>query len=331
VHFPIAERGVGRICRKGSAGGMKNGKVVVIGGGGGVGSTAAFSLATGERSYDLVLTDARPHMITSHVMDLENAVALASGSSTVRGGVLEDAADAEFVVFCAAAPLRLNASRSVYLAENHAILAAALARLRAVGFEGVLLLLSNPVDPLLTWVYRQGWPDRRRLIGYALNDSLRLRTAIAARRGVHPRDVDAWVVGEHGAGQVPLFSRVSVHGNRVKLDEAERAAAKKYLDTWYTRHVALDSKRTSTWSSGLGVAHLIRALASDRDVIVPACVALEGEYGVHGIGVGVPAALGRGGVRAVAEWDLERAELDALRDASRHVEAATDGLEPARR
>jgi len=310
---------------------MSDGKVVIIGGGGGVGSATAFSLATGERSYDLVLTDTRPNMVTSHVMDLENAVALAPGSSTVRGGDVGDAADAGVVVFCAAAPLRLNTSRSVYLAENHAILAAALAELRAVGFGGVLILLSNPVDPLLTWVHRQGWPDRRRLIGYALNDSLRLRTAIAAGRGLHPRDVDAWVVGEHGAGQVPLFSRVSVHGVPVKLDEAERAAAKEYLDTWYARHVALDSGRTSTWSSGLGAAHLVRALSAGRDVVVPACVALEGEYGIDGVGVGVPAVLGRGGVTSVAEWDLEPAELDALRAAAKRVAAAADGLEPPRR
>ena len=302
-------------------------RVVIAGGGGGVGSTVAFSLATCEQSFDVVLTDNRPRMITSHVMDLENAVALASGSSTVRGGTLEDAADADVVVFCAAAPLRLNTSRSVYLAENRHILATALAELRAIGFDGVLILLTNPVDPLLTWVYRQGWPDRRRLIGYALNDSLRLRTAIAASRGVHPRDVDAWVVGEHGAGQVPLFSRVSVRGTPVRLEEAERAAAREYLDNWYVQHVALDSKRTSTWSSGLGAAYLVRALSADRSVMMPACTVLEGEYGLHGVAVGVPVVLGRGGVESVAEWELEGAELDALMASAKRVEAATAVLE----
>jgi len=302
-------------------------KVVIIGGGGGVGSAAAFSLATSEQSFDLVLTDNRPQMITSHVMDLENAVALAPGASTVRGGTIADAADAEVVVFCAAVPLRLNASRSVYLAENRNILATALAELRATGFAGVLILLTNPVDPLLTWVYRQRWVDRRRLIGYALNDSLRLRTAIAAVHGVHPRDVDAWVVGEHGAGQVPLFSRVAVNGTPVRLNEAERDAAREYLDTWYVRHVALDSGRTSTWSSGLGAAHLVRALSGDRSVTVPACVVLNGEYGLHGVGVGVPAVLGRGGLRSIAEWEIERDELDALRASAKRVEADSVALE----
>ena len=140
-------------------------------------------------------------MVTSHVMDLENAVALADGTSTVRGGTVEDAADADVVVFCAAAPLRLNTSRSVYLAENHRIVTAALAELRAAGFDGVLLLLTNPVDPLLTWIHRHGWPERRRLIGYSLNDTLRLRTAVASVRGCHPRDVGAWSPASTGPGR----------------------------------------------------------------------------------------------------------------------------------
>ena len=301
-------------------------KVVIVGGGGGVGSCVAFSLATSDRAFDIVLCDARPHMVTSHVMDLENAVALADGASTVRGGTIEDAADADVVVFCAAAPLRLNTSRSVYLAENHRIVTTALAELRATGFDGILLLLTNPVDPLLTWIHRQGWPERRRLIGYSLNDSLRLRTAVASVRGCHPRDVGAWVVGEHGAGQVPLFSRIAVHGSRIALDDGERATVREYLDTWYTRHVALDSGRTSTWSSGLGAAHLIRAMAADEGVVVPVCAVLDGEYGVHGVGVCVPVVLGREGVMSIAEWELEPAELSALQAAARNVAAAASEL-----
>ncbi|MBR7835788.1 hypothetical protein KDL01_21120 [Actinospica durhamensis] len=296
-------------------------RVVIIGGGGGVGSAAAFCLATAPEEFELILTDNRPHMITSHVMDLENAVALAPGASTVRGGTLADAATADVAVCCASAPLRPNSTRAVYLEDNRRILAATLDELRATGFRGVLLLLTNPVDPLLTWLYRQGWPDRKRLLGYALNDSLRLRTAIGAVRAAHPRDVDAWVVGEHGAGQVPLFSRVTVHGEPAHLDDAERAAAREYLDTWYVRHVALDSGRSSTWSSGLGAARMVRALSADAETVLPACAVLEGEYGVHGVGVGVPVAIGRGGLRSVVEWDLDAEELSALRACAQNVES----------
>ena len=299
-------------------------RVVIIGGGGGVGSALAFCLATAPEAFELVLTDSRPHMITSHVMDLENAVALAPAASTVRGGTLADAAGADVVVCCASAPLRPNSSRAVYLEENRRILADTLEPLRATGFHGVLLLLTNPVDPLLTWLYRRGWPKRGRLLGYALNDSLRLRTAIAAGRGVHPRDVDAWVVGEHGAGQVPLLSRVTVHGEPVRLREQERAAVLEYLDTWYVRHVALDSGRSSTWSSGLGAAAMVRALSRDADTVLPACAVLEGEYGVHGVGLGVPVAIGRGGLRSVVEWELDAAELDALHAAAANVADLAD-------
>ncbi|MFM9441085.1 malate dehydrogenase [Streptomyces acidiscabies] len=308
-------------------------KVVIIGGAGGIGSSAAFNLLSAQGTYEIVLVDTRPNMITSHVMDQENALALGATPDTVRGGTPEDTLDADVVVLSAAVPLRLNSSRSVFLADNAAIVDQCLRPLRDSDFGGVVLMLTNPVDPLLTWAHRQGWLPRHRLVGYTLNDSLRLRTGIAHALGVHPKDVDAWMVGEHGEGQVPLYSRITVGGESVVLTDEQRAVAEEYADTWYSRHVALDSGRTSTWTTGLGTARLIEAMATGSGTVVPASVVLDGEYGVHGVSLGVPVELGRDGVRRVVEWDLAPGERLGMQRAAVSVEAAVadlDGMSAAR-
>jgi malate dehydrogenase len=303
-------------------------KVVIIGGAGGIGSSAAFNLLSAEGTYEIVLVDTRPNMVTSHTMDLENALGLGTTADVVRGGTPEDAIDADVVVLSAAVPLRLNSSRSVFLADNARIVADCLRPLREAGegFGGVVLMLTNPVDPLLTWAHRQGWLPRQRLVGYTLNDSLRLRTGIGLALGVPVKDVDAWMLGEHGEGQVPLYSRVAVGGEPIELTEQQRRAAEEYADTWYARHVALDSGRTSTWTTGLGTARLIEAMATGSDTLLPASVLLEGEYGVHGVSLTMPVRLGRQGVRHIERWDLSAGEIDGLSKAAARVEAAVSEL-----
>ncbi|MDH6455638.1 MULTISPECIES: malate dehydrogenase [unclassified Streptomyces] len=303
-------------------------KVVIIGGAGGIGSSAAFNLLSAQGTYEIVLVDTRPNMITSHTMDLENALGLGTTADTVRGGTPEDALDADVVVLSAAVPLRLNSSRSVFLADNARIVEECLRPVREAGadFGGVVLMLTNPVDPLLTWVHRQGWLPRERLIGYTLNDSLRLRTGIAFALGVPVKDVGAWMLGEHGEGQVPLYSRITVGGERVVLTEAQRTVAEEYVDTWYAKHVALDSGRTSTWTTGLGTARIIEALNTGSGTVVPASVVLDGEYGVHGASLTVPVELRPDGVRRIVTWDLPAEELAGMSRAAAHVEAAASEL-----
>ena len=140
----------------------------------------------------------------------------------------------------AAAPLTVNTSRMVYLRDNAAILAPLLQRV-ADGWPGTVILVTNPVDPLCTWAQRRTGVERTRLLGYTLNDSLRLRTGIGRALGVAPGRVEAWTVGEHGDLAVPLWHRVTVDGERVALGDAQRQEVLAFVGGWYVRHVALDS------------------------------------------------------------------------------------------
>ena len=307
--------------------GTSNVKVVIIGGAGGVGSSVAFNLLLRDEPYDLVLVDLHPNMITSHVMDLEQTLALGS-SGAVRGGEEAEALDADIIVVCASVPLRLNNSRLTFLNDNAAIVnrIGDLLAKSGPGWDGVLLIVTNPIDPLCSWMQRRTGIDRRRVLGYTLNDSLRMRTGISQVLNAAPRNIDAWVIGEHGDFCVPLFSRVKVDGAPVDLTMEERSKSEEFMRSWYVRHVALDSGRTSTWTTGVGVAKMVAAIAFDKRELWPASVVLAGEYGIRGVSLSVPVSLGRRGAEEIHEWDIAPEEHAALHKAAASVREAINNI-----
>jgi malate dehydrogenase len=298
-------------------------KVTIVGGAGGVGASTAFNLVLLRARHEIVLVDARPEMITSHVMDLEQVLELSPGS-TVRAGDAGDLGDSDVVVVLSSTALTVGTSRLEYLAKNARIVDSAVARLDA-SFGGLVLVVTNPVDPLVTRLHRRTGLGRRRIIGYTINDSLRLRTGFAKALGVSSGRVDAWALGEHGDLSVPLLDRVLVDGARVSPTEAQVTLALEYFRTWYVRHVALDSGRSSTWTSGLALSRMIAALTHSGE-LWPASVVLQGEYGIDGVAVSVPVTLGPGGCERIHEWELAADDLAALRASAEYVRTAVDSV-----
>jgi malate dehydrogenase len=294
-------------------------RVAIVGGGGGVGASAAFNLLLRPEPYDVTLVEGRSGMARSHEMDLQQVI-VAGATGSVRIVELDAIADADVVVLAAAVPLTLNRSRMVYLEGNAAIARELAAGLR--GWDGVTIVVTNPVDPLTTWLTGPGGLDPARVLGYTANDGLRVRTAVADLLGAAPADVDAWVLGEHGDACVPLLDRVTVGGEPVTLTREQRAHVEDFLRGWYTRHVALDSGRSSTWASGHGIARMAAALTGAGAGLWPASVRLHGEYGLRDVALSVPVTIGRGGVLRVHEWELAAAEQAALERAADGVRAA---------
>jgi malate dehydrogenase len=295
-------------------------KVVIIGGAGGVGSSVAFNLLTGPAPYDIVLVDPRPHMIASHVMDFQQMLPMCAQHS-VRGGDAHELSDADVCVISASVPLRLNTSRSTFLQENAGSFKQTVEFLRAISsdWRGIFVIATNPVDALCTWFQRNSGIDRKRILGYTLNDTLRLRSIVAGCLSVHPRDVYAWVIGEHGEHSVPLFNRITVSGAPIMLDDRQRTAVDHQFRSWYARHVALDSGRTTTWTTGLGISKMINAFRNPIAEVWPVSVVLQGEYGIHDASLTVPVVLGIGGVHDIQLWPLEDNECESLKAAASHV------------
>lgn len=301
-------------------------KVAIIGGAGGIGSSVAFNLVRTQTPYEILVIDNRPNMITSHVMDIQDALSL-GGAKSVRGADISEAVDADIIVLSAAVPLTLNTSRDVYLAANSAIVASIVDPLVAAGWDGIFILMTNPVDTLLTWVAeRTGWSSKK-LLGYTLNDTQRFRTGISQALGIAPQRVGCWVIGEHGAGQVPVMGSVTVDGEPMELTPAQREIALDYADNWYVRHVALDSGRTSTWSSGIGGALMIEAITHSSPLPFPASVIQQGEYGLSGMSLSVPVYLSPEGVQGVEVLELSEAERSKLEETAHKISEMAAAIE----
>lgn len=294
-------------------------RIAIVGAGGGVGSSVAYNLLLAAAPYAITLVDGRSGMAVSHEMDLQQVVA-AGASGSVAIVELGAVAAADVVVISAATPLTVNRSRAVYLHDNAAIVRSVVDALPE-GWPGVVLMVTNPVDALVTWLARVR-PDLR-VLGYTANDGLRLRTAVGSLLGVPSSSVDAWVIGEHGDHCVPLLDRVAVDGARVALSPAHREAAIEFVRSWYVRHVALDSGRSSTWTTGHGVARMVAALRDEDARPWPASVVLRGEYGVDDVALSAPVALASG---RVEEWPLADADARAMLAAAEAVRAAADSI-----
>jgi malate/lactate dehydrogenase len=305
-------------------------EVGIFGAAGAVGSAAAFALAQSGAAGRLVLADAAAQALERQRMDLE-ALTPALPGLTIATGDAEALASCPAIVACASVPHRDGAPRSAFLDENARVLAELGHALAAADWRGSVVLVSNPVDVLATRLQHALGEQRATVIGYSLNDSLRLRVAIAHSLGCAPADVEAWSIGEHGPHAVPLLSRVRVGGVRVVLTAAQREQVAADVRGWYGRWQALGTGRTAVWATAWGIAALVRALLRGDARPWPASALLHGEYGVEGICLTAPLLFrgGRGAPR-VLEWRLAQREADAVAVAAEVVRAAAEEREEAR-
>jgi L-lactate dehydrogenase len=309
---------------------MRAASVGILGAAGAVGSAAAFAFAL-DGAGRLVLADAATARLAAQRIDLEALRAVLPGLEVATGG-LDAIAACDAIVVCAAVPHRDGAPRVAFLAENAAILAPLAAAIAAARAERppVVVLVSNPVDALAT-LLRRRLGGRAHVIGHTLNDTLRLRVAIARCRGCEPADVEAWSVGEHGPHAVPLLSRVRVRGQRVALSVHERMRVRAEVGGWYERWQQLGSGRTTQWSSGWGVAAVVRALLRGDPQPWPVSTPLDGAWGVRqDVCLTAPALLGPGCAPRVLAWGIEAGERAAIAAAASAVAAACDALPAAR-
>ncbi len=303
---------------------MPDMKVTIVGGAGGVGASTAFNLALLGGRHEIILVDSRPEMITSHVMDLEQVLELSPGC-TIEGGNVADVRDADVVVLLSSTPLTVGTSRLEYLGKNAAI-ADQLADELTAGWDGMIVVVTNPVDPLVTRaapanrsrpapdprLHAQRQPPAENGFRQGAGRPARKRRRVGPRRARRQ---------ERSAARPRQRERRPVHPTP---DQATRAL--EYVRNWYVRHVALDSGRSSTWTSGLGVARMVSALHGDGE-LWPASVVLDGEYGIEGAAVTVPVTIGRGGAEQIHEWELAPGDLDALRDSAELVRAAAESID----
>lgn len=313
-------------------------QVAIIGGGGTVGSTVAYTLASTDPTVEVVLVDVDEGTSHGHTIDIRHARAHAGhpvgrlGGTTTPAGVRSVGTDEvgeldpAVVVVAASAPRPAGSAqrggRMAFLERNRAVADDVADQLRRLGPRPVIGV-TNPLDRILYRLWRAtGWP-RERFVGYSLSEQARVADAIARRRGVGPEKVSCPVIGEHGEHVVPVFSRALVGGEPATFPAEEREAiTEEVRDAPYNVIRLRGREDSSRWVSGRGIALLVSAiLAGGPDEPIPLSVPLDGEYGFNDVCLGVPVEISSTGVDRIVEWELTEEEQSGLEAAYRAVAA----------
>ncbi|HLH62503.1 MAG TPA: malate dehydrogenase [Ktedonobacteraceae bacterium] len=299
-------------------------KISVIGAGF-VGSTLAQRLA--ERDYaDVVMFDIIPNMPQGKALDMLQAGPILGYDSMVIGtNDYADTKDSDIVVITSGFPRKPGMSRDDLVKKNQEVITQVTQEVVKTSPNSIIIMVTNPLDAMAQLAYHISGFPRERVIGMAgVLDTARFRTFIAQALGVSVRDVQAYVLGGHGDTMVPLARMCTVAGIPIsQLMPAERIEqiVQRTRDGG-AEIVKLLGTGSAYFAPSASVLQMVDSILLDKKMIMPCAVYLQGEYGIRGLFVGVPAKLGARGLEEVIQIELneqERALLQKSADAVKEL------------
>jgi L-lactate dehydrogenase len=296
-------------------------KVSIIGGGGLVGSTAAYALQCGGVVSHICLIDANKELALGQATDLLHGASLVA-DQRISAGDLSDVASSKVVIITAGLRRKPEESRLDLINRNVDLFLGILKDIKSAGIkeDAYLVVVSNPVD-ILTYlaVQRSGLPWQH-VIGLGTQlDSARFRSYLARRLQVPPTQVQAMILGEHGDSMVPIWSSATVAGLPLQQwPEFTPALASEVFEETKTAGAQLIKlKGGSGFGVGLSIREVVHALALDSRRVLPVSTLQMGLYGLRDVCLSVPTVVGCGGVRQQIELALTQKERLALMQSAR--------------
>lgn len=302
---------------------LKRKKVSVIGAGF-TGATTAFLLAQKELA-DVVLVDI-PQMenpTKGKALDMLEASPVQGFDANILGTAnYEDTKDSDIVVITAGIARKPGMSREDLVQTNETIMKNVAKEIAHYSPDTFIIVLSNPVDAMTYTIFKETGFPKNRVIGQSgVLDSARFRTFIAQELQISVKDITGFVLGGHGDDMVPLV-RYSYAGG-IPL---EKLISKDRLEQIVDRTrkgggeiVSLLGNGSAYYAPAAALVEMVEAMIKDQKRILPAIAYLEGEFGYHGIYLGVPTILGANGIEKVIELDLTKEEKDALDQSAKSV------------
>lgn len=299
-----------------------------------VGSTTAFSLVTQGVCDEILMIDINKERAYGEVMDLRNTIEYLQRNVKVNTGEYEDCTDVDIVVITAGAPPKPGESRLDTLEVSARICKEIVEPIMKSGFDGIFLVISNPVDIISHYVYKLSGLPKNQVIGTGTAiDSARLQNRIAEIVKVDPRSVHAYSMGEHGDSQMVPWSTVTIAGKPfydviqdnkelvgdVDLDDIVYKTAREGFEI-------LNRKGTTYYGIATACVGIIKAIMYDENRIIPVSTLLEGEYGEFDVYAGVPTVLNRTGASDVLEIHMEPDELERFKESTKIIREHTNSI-----
>ena len=297
---------------------MINPRKVAVIGCGSVGASIAFSLMQRGIFSSLVLVDVDRARAEGEAMDLSHGLPY-TAAMTISAGDYGDLADCGLIIITAGAGQKPGETRLDLIGKNVRILADVVGKIKATAFEGILLVVSNPVD-ILTWEAQRlsGYPASRVIGSGTVLDTGRLKQLLGDRLGVDSRNVHAAILGEHGDSELAVWSSANI--SSIDLDRfcqlrgrPDRAGLDRiYREVRDSAYEIIRRKGATYYGIAMAVTRIAECVVRDERAMLPVSVLLQGQYGLDGLCLSIPAIVGRNGVESVLEIPLDPGERQAL-------------------
>ena len=297
-------------------------KKVAIVGTGFVGSSYAYSLVNQGTVSELVLIDLNKERAEGEAQDLNHGVPFGSPMK-IKAGDYTDCHDMDLVVITAGANQKPGETRLDLASKNAKIMQGIVKDIMASGFDGILVIASNPVDVMTHVAYEASGLPKERVIGSGtILDTARFRYLLSDYFQVDSRNVHAYIVGEHGDSELPIWSHVTIGGlplnvygklNNFYEDRDMQAIFENVRDAAYQ---IIQKKGATYYGIGMGLARLTKALLYNENSILTVSTYFEGEYDIEGVFMGIPAVVNANGVREILRLNLSDREQQLLENSA---------------
>lgn len=288
-----------------------------------VGSTIAYALMQKGTFSELVLLDANHAKAEGEAMDISHGLPFAHAMD-IREGDYEDIADASVVIITAGANQKPGETRLDLVQKNAAIMRSIIREVKRVKCEGILLIVSNPVD-ILTQVALEesGFPKERVIGSGTVLDTARLKYLVSEKLKVDSRNVHAFIVGEHGDSELAVWSYANIYGIGLEdfakmrgYSEFEKEKDEIYHAVRDSAYEIIERKGATYYGIGMAAARIAESIVRDSHTVAPVSVSLNGEYGLSGLCLSIPTVIGRDGAEQILEINFSEEENRKLRESA---------------
>ena len=297
---------------------MKKGKIALIGTGF-VGMSMAYSMLNRGGIEELVLVDIDKEKTIGEEMDLSHGLPFAPQKMVIKAGEYKDCSDAEIVVITAGVAQKPGQTRLELAEVNTRIIKDITQNIMASGFNGIIIVASNPVDLMAYVVYKVSGLPKSKVIGSGtVLDTARLRYMLADYLKVSSKNVHAYIMGEHGDSSFVPWQHCYLgckkiidimKDNNYPIQDLE----KTHKNVVNAAYEIIEKKKATYYGIGMSLNRLVRAILDNENSVLTVSTYLEnGKYGQNDVYIGVPAVINENGVRELLELDLNGEEQEKL-------------------
>jgi L-lactate dehydrogenase len=307
---------------------------IVIVGTGHVGATCAYALQLLGHASEIVLVNAHHERAEGEAMDINHG-SLFARPVRVWAGDFSDCKDADIVVLAAGASQKSGETRLDLLRRNATIFHNILPRIVQHNREAILIVVSNPVDVLTYIAYKISRLPARQIIGSGtILDTARFRYLLSQHFGIEPRSIHAYIIGEHGDSQVPVWSLANIAG--IRLDDYAHLNNKP-LNKFSRDEIAKNTRRAAYeiirrkgatyYAIAAGLVRIIEAIVRDECSVLTISSLIQGQHGLNDVCLSLPNIVNRRGINETMALPLSSEEQIGLEKSARVLRAAIDSLE----